>query len=218
MTDLTRLRVIDFLNNYGDKGFIILKTIIDLALDPTIDHRLGDFNYKLLVIRLRKQGIDYNPINMLRILEKEYGLIEKTYDSKRQKWWRINDLESIRRALYSYTGSPVIDDPRIRLLLLKYKSLEPGKILNQLRRIALKQVLSSVDKRIYREIVFNELDKLVEIMEKMMEHEDIFSQELEVLNEIMLLAEKIASKINSESTIKNIEEIKRVEETEKSIL
>jgi hypothetical protein len=202
MDNLVRLRVFDFLNTYGDKGFIVLKTIVDLAFDPSIDHRLGDFNYRLLVMRLRRQGVDYNPINILRILEKDYGLIEKSYDTRRQKWWRLTDPETIRRTLYEYTGNISINEPRLRLILLKYKSLEPNRILSTLRRLAVKPVLSSVEKELYRNIVFRDLDKLASIVEEMMKYNDVFSNEINVIEEIFILAEKIADKIEGKTELR----------------
>ncbi len=191
-----KLRVLEFLNNYGDKGFIVLKTALEVALDPSIDHRLGDFSHKLVVIRLRRSGVEYNPSNILRILEREYGITERTYDSKRQRWWRFIDTDSVREALLEYTGHSLEGDPRLRLLLLKYKSIEPLNILAQLKRLAAKNVLTPVDKKVFRSLVFNELEVVVDLLESMSMYEDVFEQETGVLREILSLAEAVANKIN----------------------
>ncbi len=196
MNKLVKLRVVDFLNNYRDKGFIVLKTALDIAIDPGIDHRLGDFSFKLLVLRLQSRGISYDPRNILRILERNYGLIEKSYDSRRQKWWRFVDLEETRRALYEYYSGGSLDEPRLRLLLLKYKSLEPKKLLDTLRRLSSKEILTSVDKRVFRRLVFDELERIIDILESMMEYEDIFQNEIRVLNEILEMAEIVAGKLD----------------------
>lgn len=195
MSDLIKLRTLEFLSNYGDKGYIVLRTAIDIALDPGIDHRLGDFSFKHLVFRLRRQGIIYNPANLIRILEKEYGLIEKTYSSSSQKWWSFVDLESIRKALLEYSGVEEAEEPRLRLLLIKYKSMEPSRLLNTLRRLSMKDSLNAIDKKVFREIVFGDLDKITSILEEMMAYEDVFSKEIMTLQEIISLAERIASKI-----------------------
>ena len=192
-----KYRVLEFLSNYGDKGFIVLKTALEIALDPNIDHRLGDFSFKYLVFKLRKLGINYNPANLLRILEKEYGIIEKSYSSSNQKWWTFADLETTRRALLEYSGSTEVNEPKLRLLLIKYKSLEPSRILTTLRRLSFKNTLNAIDKKVFREIVFNELDQIVTILEEMMAYEDIFNEEILVLEEIISLAEMIASKIET---------------------
>ena len=196
MNKLVKLRVVDFLNNYKDKGFIVLKTALDIAIDPGIDHRLGDFSFKLLVLRLQSRGISYDPRNILRILERNYGLIEKSYDSRRQKWWRFVDLEETRRALYEYYSGGSLDEPRLRLLLLKYKSLEPKKLLDTLRRLSSKEILTSIDKRVFRRLVFDELERIIDILESMMEYEDIFQNEIRVLNEILEMAEIVAGKLD----------------------
>ncbi len=199
MNNLVKLRVIDFLNSYGDKGFIVLKTALDIATDPSIDHRLGDFSFKLLVLRLQSRGISYDPRNILRILERNYGLIEKSYDSRRQKWWRFIDLEETRRALYEYYSGGSLEEPRLRLLLLKYKSLEPKKLLDTLKRLSSKEILTSADKRVFRRLVFDEMERIIDILESMMEYEDVFQNEIRVLNEILELAEIVAGKLDTDT-------------------
>jgi len=198
LSEITRAQVFDFLRQYGDKGLLVLRTALDIALDPNIDHRLGDFSYKHLVIRLRAMGINYNPSNLLRIMEREYTLIEKTYSSSNQKWWRFIDLDGVRNALNEYIGGTSFSDPRLRILLIKYRSLEPSRILSFLKRISTKPVLSSIDKKVFREIVFKELDLIAEILEKMMEYEDVFEKEISVLNEIIMLAERVAARLEGE--------------------
>ena len=129
--DLVKARVLDFLEKYGDKGFIVLKTAIEISLSNTNNRRFGDFSYQSLVFRLNSMGIGYNPSNILRILEREYGVIEKTYSSSRQKWYRFIDLDAVREALYEYSYGT--SDPRIRILKIKYNSLEPYSLLQRLR-------------------------------------------------------------------------------------
>ena len=201
MSEITRAQVLDFLRQYGDKGLLILRTALDIALDPNIDHRLGDFSYKHLVIRLRAMGINYNPSNLLRIMEREYSLIEKTYSSSNQKWWRFIDLDGVRNAVNEYMGGISFDDPRLRILLIKYRSLEPTRILSFLKRILTKPVISSIDKKVFKEIVFKELDLIAEILEKMIEYEDVFEKEIAVLNEIILLADRVAARFEGEKRL-----------------
>lgn len=188
-------RINEFLDKYGDKGYLVLRTALDIALDPNIDHRYGDFSYKQLVFRLRRMGINYNPSNLLRILEREYGLIEKTYISTTQKWWSFTDLEATRKTLLEYSGNLDIGEPKLRILLIKYRSLDPVNILHTLKRLAMKNTLNSIDKQVFRRIVFNELDAINEILSEMMAYEDVFEKEISVLNEIISLAERISAKI-----------------------
>lgn len=196
-----KTRVIDFLNKYGDKGYIVLKTIIDIANDPEIDHRLGDFSYKHLVFKLNKMGVNYSPHNIVRILEKEYGLIEKTYISTTQKWWRLVDPETIRKTILEYSTGVDLEDPDLKLLVIKYRSLEPLNILNTLRRLVVKDKLSSSDKELFRKIVFNELETIIGLINNMQQHEELFNEEIKVLREIISLAERISLKITNNSQL-----------------
>ncbi|MEM1638982.1 MAG: hypothetical protein QXJ69_02740 [Desulfurococcaceae archaeon] len=183
-----------FLERYGEKGLIILKAAYDISQDPNIDHRLGDFSYKHLALKLASLGFSYNPINMLRILEKDYGIIEKSYSSSNQSWWRFIDIEAVRSALGEYYGAS-IEDPRVRLLLIKYKSIEPWSTLEMLRRLAFKENLTNSDKENFKNFVFNNLDKIVELLNNMEKYEEVFAGEISVLREILNLADLVSSKI-----------------------
>ncbi|RLG80707.1 MAG: hypothetical protein DRO13_03070 [Thermoprotei archaeon] len=191
-----RERVLSFLEKYGDKGYLVLRTALDVSLDPEIDHRLGDFSYKHVVSRLRRIGVNYAPHNLLRVLEREYGLIEKTYISTTQKWWSFVDLEAVRRAILEYTGLSEASDPRLRLLIIKYRSIEPQSILATLRRLSVKPAFSTADKELFKRIVFNELESVAELLEEMMKYGDVLEEEIKVLNEILSLAEKISARIS----------------------
>lgn len=167
----------------------------ELSQDPTIDHRLGDFSYKHLVLKLGSMGLVYNPINMLRLLEKELGIIEKSYVSSNQTWWRIVDLEAVRSVLGEYFGVEV-EDPRVKALLIKYRSLEPRSILESLRRMALKENLSRHEREEFKKFVFNTLDKIIELLSEMENYEEVFTAEITVLKEILGLADIVSSKID----------------------
>lgn len=205
-----KTRVIDFLNKYGDKGYVVLKTIVEIAFDPEIDHRLGDFSYKHLVFKLSKMGIEYSPHNMMRILEKEYGLIEKTYISTTQKWWRLVEPETIRKTILEYSSGLDLEEPELKLLAIKYRSLEPLNILNILRRLVVKDKLSNSEKELFRKIVFNELETITSLINKMQQYGELFKEELRTLGEVVNLAERISMKItnSSQTTVSKISENK----------
>ncbi len=196
-SDIVKARVLEFLEKYGDRGVVILKTALELAFDNnTSSRKLGDFSYQQLVMRLRAMGINYNPANLLRILEREYGIIEKTYDSSNQKWYSFVDIESTRQALDEYLGNTIEqEDPRVQYIRIKYKVLEPLKTLRTLRTLASRKLLSKSDKRFFREFVFTDLSKIVSVMEEMMEYQEVFTRELRVLNEILMLSARIAENI-----------------------
>ncbi|ADV65056.1 hypothetical protein [Desulfurococcus mucosus] len=190
-----RTAIEDFLSRYGEKALVVLRIAYNIARDPNIDHRLGDFSYKHIVFKLYEAGVTYNPVNLLKVMEKNYGIIEKSYTSKNQTWWRFRDIDSVRDAIEAYTGSRGEEDPRLKLLAIKYRSMEPLKMLNTLHKLAVKDKLSEVDKEVFRGLVFNELEKVTSILQEMMRYEEAFSNEIRVLNEILGLAEAVARKL-----------------------
>lgn len=194
-----REKVFDFLSKYGEKGFFTLKAAVEIADDLNIDHNLGDFDYKKLFFKLQRSGLNYAPQNLLRILEKDYGLIERSYTSSNQKWWRFVDLEEVKNAIREYMGFTDTDDPRITVIRVKYRSLEPNSILATLKRLSSKDKLSNVDREVFRRFVFNSLDTIVTLLREMMEYEDAFQHEIEVLRDIVRIADKISQKILSSS-------------------
>ncbi len=191
--DLLKARVHEFLERYGDKGFIVLKTAIEVSLSSYNGRRYGDFDYRGLVFRLRSHGVEYNPSNLLRVLERDYGIIEKSYSSSNQKWYRFIDLEGVREALYEHSGS--ISDPRIRVLKIKFNSLEPYNLLKRLKQLASKHVLSVHDREFVKKIAFSELDKICELIEQMSVYEEYFREEIMVLNEVIEYASIVSNKI-----------------------
>lgn len=205
LTVAERVRL--FLEKYGDKGLLVLRVAFELAQDPYLDHRYGDFSFKHLALKLQTQGFKYNPVNLLRALEKQYGIIEKSYTSSNQTWWRFVDFEAVRSVLSEYYGVSY-EDPRLKYLLIKYRSLEPTSILNTLKRLASKDLLSTGDKEVFRELVFSVLDKIVEILHEMEKYEDVFTAEIVVLREILSLAEVVSSKLASRrSSMMGVEDI-----------
>lgn len=195
---LQQLNAIDkvrlFLERFGERGLLVLKAAYEVAQDPNIDHRLGDFSFKHLVLKLSSAGFIYNPANILRILEKEYGVIEKSYSSSNQTWWKFVDVEATRSVLSEYFGAS-IEDPRLKVLLIKYRSIEPRNVLETLRRLALKENLTNGDKELFKNFVFNKLDKIVELVVEMEKYEEVFSGELTVLREILNLADMVSNKL-----------------------
>jgi len=202
-SSVVKARAIEFIEKYGDKGLIVLKTAVELSYENSSRlKKMGDFSYSQLVMRLRSSGINYNPSNLLRILEKEYGLIYKSYESSTQKWYSFVDLDAVKDALDEYMGHPTaLEDPKITYMRIKYRSLEPIRMLKLLRSMALKSSLTKNDKKLFKKMVFNDLKHVVEILDEMSEYMDIFSNEIKILNEILLLANTISSKLEREKNV-----------------
>lgn len=183
-----------FLEKYGDRGLIVLRAAYEISKDPRVDHRFGDFNYKYLVQRLNHSGFKYNPINLLRVLEKEYRIIEKSYSSSNQTWWRFIDIDAVQSVLGEIHGAST-RDPGLLSLLIKYKSIEPGRIISFLRRLLSKEILSEGERELFKQFVFSDIDKVVNILKDMEKYEDVFVKEIEVLREILNLADRVSSKL-----------------------
>lgn len=195
-----------FLEKYGEKGLIVLKAAYEISQDPNVDHRLGDFSFKHLVLKLISMGFNYNPINMLRILEKEYGIIAKSYTSSNQTWWRFVDIEAVRAVLSEYYGVE-FDDPRVKALLIKYKSLEPQNTLNWLKKLIAKSKLSTADREMFKNFVFSELDKVVTLISEMEKYEEVFRGEIQLLREILALADIVSNKLNIQESRMPLERV-----------
>ncbi|MEM1628586.1 MAG: hypothetical protein QXP02_03155 [Desulfurococcaceae archaeon] len=189
-----------FLERYGEKALMVLKTAYDISRDPSVDHRIGDFSFKHLVSRLYNMGINYNPVNILRIMEKEYNIIEKSYTSSNQTWWRFRDIELVREILGEMLSGVDKGDPRTKALLVKYRSLEPLRTRDLLRRLAFKTELSNADKNVFKEFVFKELDKIISVLSEMEYYEDYFAPEIAMLREILNLAEMVSAKLEKPKT------------------
>jgi len=184
----------EFIAVYGERGYYVLKAILEASRDLVGRARLGDFDYKSVKRKLREYGLDYNPSLLLSRLEKEYGLIETTYRSGGQHWWRITDLDSIEEAVAEYEGRPPArssaSDPRIRLLRVQFYSLDPTRLLARLERLSRRRSPESL--RLLREIAFRELPYVVEFISRAEELgvEDELSAEIDLARRILEAAEK----------------------------
>ncbi len=100
-----RERVLEFLARYGEKGYYVLKAAVEASLEGGSSRRgvrLGDFSYREVVAKLKSYGLEYNPANLLSRLEREYAVIETSYRSGGQHWWRFIDLDAVIAALDEY--------------------------------------------------------------------------------------------------------------------
>ncbi|MEM4718353.1 MAG: hypothetical protein QXE81_06345 [Desulfurococcaceae archaeon] len=188
-------RIMLFLEKYGEKGLLVLKAAYDISQDPNVDHKLGDFSFKHLVLRLTSIGLNYNPINILRIMEKEYRIVEKSYSSSNQTWWRFVDVDAVRSILSDQYGAQ-LEDPVIKSILIKYRSIEPRSIVDTLKRLLVKEGFTNADKEIFKNIVFNVLDKVVWLINEMEKYEEVFNPEIRVLKEILNLADMVSNKLD----------------------
>lgn len=201
-----------FLAKYGEKGYLVLRAILAASRTRLGGPRLGDFSYRDVKDYLARQGVSYNPSLLLSRLEKEYGLIETTYKSGGQHWWRVLDLEEIERAVRSYEGreEPGDEDdsepppPRVRLLRIQFYSLEPDRILETLYRLKRRRRLSEAERRLLRRLAFEDLPRLVEFLEEAQaSYPDELQDEIAMAETILDLVESL---IGRRRTVERLED------------
>ena len=197
-----RERVLDFLARYGERGYAVLRAVLEAYYSSRGSRgvRLGDFSYRDVVNRLRAWGLDYNPSMLLRVLEREYGVIETSYSSRNQHWWRISSPEEVAAALEEYeAGVEPGDgeepgDPEVELLRLQIASIDPEGVLEKLDRLAAKPRLSRQELLVLRSLAFNELELVVRLLRRA-EELGYEGPEIALLREILGKASRIARRI-----------------------
>jgi len=197
----------EFIAEYGERACILLKAIHEESSSES-RLKLGDFSVKGLKSRLKSWDVEYNPVPLLLKLEKEIGVIETSYRSTTQRWWRVIDREALENALGECSASPYsgIEDPRARLLKLQFHVLKPYEILEVLKRIQSRRATSKSDLEFVKRIAFNELPLLIKMKE---EAENLgynieLREEIEVVEKIVEIAEKIVlNSRRAEHTWKN---------------
>ncbi len=187
-----------FLAEHGEIAEKILLAAIERAkeLDHESKSRLGDFDYKGLKKKMLEKGIKYNPSQLLRKMEREYAIIETSYKSSTQHWWNFVERETIEKILVFEDEKT--SNPYTILLLTQYKALQPKKLLSELYRINYKKILTTVDKNIIRNVVFGDLPKVVELIEKMSKEKTLYREELKLLEKIVNLTYSLVERMESE--------------------
>jgi len=200
-------RILDAIMRYGEKAYIVLKTALELS-NENDNAMVGDFNYRDLIERLKIKGIKYNPSNMLKILEKEYGIIETTYKSERHHWWKFIDKNAVEEALSDYVNTNTKQvhhiDLDLKLIEIQLNSLELDRLRDILNYLAKKPYLTENDLWTFRRIVFNELELIVKLHKKLIAYEHNFKDEIRLIEHIIELASLVSRKINnSENKVKD---------------
>jgi hypothetical protein len=202
-----RERALDFLARYGEKGYAVLRALLDAyyssaGASPGV--RLGDVSYREVAARLRERGLSYNPSMLLRVLEREYGLIETSYQSRNQHWWRIPEPEALEEALEEYEAGSSPDpgpgeealDPEVELFRLQVASLDPAGLIERLDRLLAKPRLTRADAAELRRLAFGEMELVARLLRRA-EELGYEGPEVELLREAMLKASRLARRLNA---------------------
>lgn len=207
-----RERVFEVLEKYGDKAYLILKTMLEVAREYAYQgkNKHGDFDYRGIVLRLKTLGLDYNPSSLLRIME-DYGLIETSYRSSNQHWWKIISIQEVERALREYEGvDEGIDDPEVLLIKVQVQSLDLPSVKRILEKMLKKNRLTEIDKKRFRRLVFEDLELLVKVLKRALEYEDYLEDEISLMKEVLVMASLIARKIGQPAIARSLEAIEAV--------
>ncbi|AFH43366.1 hypothetical protein FFONT_1378 [Fervidicoccus fontis Kam940] len=197
-------RVKMLLLNYGSKAEEVMLAALKRAeeLDANGNgFRFGDFDFKGLKEKLTEMEVKYNPNILLRIMERDYLIIETTYKSGNQHWWNFTDRKAVESILLSSGKSSREksgEDLKYISIKAMYASLEPGKLLEALESISRKRRLDDIDKRLFKKIVFEEMKNIVSLIESMKEMESRFEGELKVLYRIVDLIDSLSNKLIKE--------------------
>lgn len=207
-----RERVFEVLEKYGDKAYLLLKAMLEVAREYAYQgkNKHGDFDYRGIVLRLKTLGLDYNPSSLLRIME-DYGLIETSYRSSNQHWWKIISIQEVERALREYEGlDEGIDDPEVLLIKVQVQSLDLPSVKRILEKMLKKNRLTEIDKKRFRRLVFEDLELLVKVLKRALEYEDYLEDEISLMKEVLVMASLIARKIGQPAIARSLEAIEAV--------
>jgi len=211
LTPGVKERVLEFLAEYGERGYAVLRAALDAyASAPGRGVRLGDFSHREVAARLRAWGIEYNPSMLLRILERDYGVIETSYRSGNQHWYRFLDPAAVAEALDEYDrgANPVareeeetgIEDPEVEVLRLQVASLDPQGLLEELRRLSARPRLGRAELARLRRIAFEELELAARLLSRA-EELGYDGPEVELLRQLIASASRLARRLLAASRV-----------------
>ncbi|MEM2007094.1 MAG: hypothetical protein QW154_05605 [Sulfolobales archaeon] len=187
----------DLLYKYGGRAYYVLKAALEVAEENREMglSKLGDFDYRSLVLKLKSWGIEYNPSNLLKVMEREYGLVRTSYRSSNQRWWVFTDISSVRLALEDSRDE--LGDPEEELLTIQIAVLDIDSVIAELTSILSKERVSSSDEEKLREIVLDELPLIIEIYKKAANYSSKFSDFVGKARKALKLARKAALMLKS---------------------
>lgn len=183
----------DLLAKYGGRAYYVLKAALEVAEENRRLglSRLGDFDYRSLTLKLKAWGIEYNPSNLLKVMEREYGIVKTTYRSSNQRWWSFAvDVTSVRLSLEE--GKDETMDPEEELLYIQVTVLDVDRVIAELASILSKERVTAYDERRLKDIVLNELPQIVEVYKRAVNYGGKFSDFVGKVRKALELARKAA--------------------------
>ncbi|AWR96644.1 hypothetical protein DFR86_03135 [Acidianus sulfidivorans JP7] len=192
-------RTTEALLRFGDRARTILKAAISIS-EENERKELGDFDYKTLIAKLQELGEDKDPKMILRALERDYGIIESSYKSSNQHWWKFIDIDEVKSAL---DGTE--EDPEIMMIKIQANSLNSDEIIKRLKFLLEKSIITDVDKAFFKKFAFDDLNYILEVYKKASQYEETIDI-AEKMKKILILASKVSTKINGNKINKGLHE------------
>ncbi len=194
-----RVLVVEALNRYGDKCLAVLKAALRISkkYESLGAKRPGDFDYRGLIEELERLGVKYNPSMMLRILEREYGIIRTVSHTLTHRWYKFVDRAAVEDAIAEYEGTQVNNDPELMLLRVQIAALDLPRITTILKELLSKKELKYRDLELFKLIAFRDLPLLVKVLKKSQKYSQVLASEIDAMNEVLRLALLVSSRIRS---------------------
>jgi hypothetical protein len=225
-TDNIKALLSDFLVKYGERGKAVLEAAVRASRRfekkrDILPKLPGDFDYKTLVEELGLMGYSYNPSPILRILERDYGLIKTTLHTSRQRWF-IFSSPVVKDVIEDYIirSREYIDetDPEYLIIKTQLIAVNIEKIKDFLNKLAIKERWAETDYEKLKKISTEDLVILSNIYKKVKEKDEEkwqnIAKEIEdvfrILNKVILAVHKIKEK-KTEQTFEEKDLYKEIE-------
>ncbi|RLG77411.1 MAG: hypothetical protein DRO14_02390, partial [Thermoprotei archaeon] len=162
--------------------------------------------------KLKEWGITYNPSQLLRIMERDYGIIETVYRSATQRWWRFSDITAVKEAIRYFEGDneDLIEDPEHYVLSLQIDVIDIDRLLNEVKAMYSKSRLSVAEKNRIKQIVVEELPTIAKVMKEAQKYENRYKDFIRKCVFLMKLIGELLRKMRLGSTSSYVLEAKNV--------
>jgi len=185
-----RDRTIEAILRYGDRAKLILETA--LKLSKRAERELGDFSYKEIVEAMREAGYNYDPKLILRALERDYGIIQTTYRTSNQHWWKFVDGDKVAAVI----GNNDLEDPDLVLLETQIRSLGLEEMESKLSSLMRRPVLTTFDKSAFRVFAFEELPRVIDLYKRASSVEELQDLALR-LKKVIFMASEVSRRLDA---------------------
>jgi len=180
MVTLTESIITEFLLKYEERGKAVIKAALEVSQEYKEMNRwnLGHFDFRGLMRKLEELGIRYNPSRLLRIMERDYGIIETSYKSGTQRWFTFTDLEAVKKVLNSFEDDSnfLINDPERFVLELQVRAIGIDDLYKRIRELSSKGRLTLTDRDFLRKVVFSELPVIARVLRETYKYDGLFNE------------------------------------------